>query len=78
VPLAVYLAQQRARAHPQLRAIIRRYRRGVTLDAIAAELNLARSALRSIIRHARATGRWPAGLARGRDWRKGQRKELSV
>lgn len=63
---AEYLASHE---HPQLRAIIRLYRRGLTLDTIAAELGMGASALRAAIHHARATGRWPKGLKRGRSWR---------
>lgn len=65
-----YLAKQRASTHPKLRQIIKLYRAGATWNAIAAALDIPRGTLTSIIHHAKRTGRWPKGLARGRDWRR--------
>jgi hypothetical protein len=70
-PRERYLAKQRASMHPKLRQIIKLYRAGATYPAIAAALGIPRSALGSIIHHARQTGRWPKHLERGRDWRRG-------
>jgi hypothetical protein len=66
---AVYDEQQRERRHPLLGSIIKRYKSGQTYDTIAAALDIPRGTLTSIIVHARKTGRWPARLVRGRNWR---------
>lgn len=64
-----YLAAQRGADHPLLSEIIRRYRAGESYNTIARALQIPRGTVSSLITHARATGRWPARLARGRGWR---------
>lgn len=70
VPRAEYLATPRE--HPKLKAIIRLYRKGLTIPQIAAALAMNDGTLRSDIHYARKTGRWPKNLARGKDWRRGR------
>jgi hypothetical protein len=61
-----YLAAQRERKHPQLEKAIRLYKRGLTYVQIADALGMNRGTLRSLVTHARRTGRWPASLKRQR------------
>lgn len=68
-----YLAEQQARMHPLLPKMIRLYKQGLTYEHIADALGMKHGTLRAIIAHARATGRWPKKLARGKGWRKGVR-----
>lgn len=65
-----YLAEQAAQQHTHLRAIVRLYRKGLTLDAIGARLSMPAGTVRSVIAAARRTGRWPQGLSRTKGWRK--------
>lgn len=61
---AVYLAEMRERQHPQLRAIKRLYRQGLSYRQIADALGMNRGTLGGIIAHARRTGRWSKTLRR--------------
>lgn len=70
IPRAVYRAQQREHQHPLLPKVIAHYRDHKTFDEIAAALGMTPGFVRSLIAHARRTGRWPKQLRRGKGWRK--------
>lgn len=59
-----YLAAVRAAEHPLLPKVRELYRQGLTYVAIADALGIPRGTLRSIVAHARKTGRWPKRLWR--------------
>lgn len=70
VPLDVHQARVRTGCNPRLPAVIRLYRRGLTINAIAAALHIPHGTVGSIIMYARRTGRWPKNLTRGRGRRR--------
>lgn len=61
---AQYLAALRGAEHPLLPKTRKLYRQGLTYVAIADTLGIPRGTLRSIVAHARKTGRWPKNLQR--------------
>lgn len=71
-----WLKEQQKKRHHLLSRIIKEYRAGYTQQQIGDRLGIPAGTVRSIIAYARATGRWPKTLTRGKGYRSDvQRKE---